>query len=58
MKEWRDLKGSAAQTRQKQSGGLFLEPRAGGGDALGPAGDPATPTIKNGISLADIPFLI
>jgi len=58
MKKWRDLKGMAAHTRQKQSGGLFLVPRAGGGDALGPAGNPATPTIKNGLSLVDSPFLI
>jgi len=58
MKKWRDLKGTAAHTRQKQSGGLFLVPRAGGGDALGPAGNPATPTIKNGLSLVDSPFLI
>jgi len=40
------LKGMAAHTRQKQSGGLFLVPRAGGGDAHGPAGNPATPTSK------------
>ena len=38
MKERRDLKGAAARTQQKQSGGLFLVPRAGGGDALDPAG--------------------
>ena len=34
----RDSKGAALFTGQKQSGGLFLVPRAFGGDALGPAG--------------------
>jgi len=46
----RDSKGASLPAGEKQSGGLFLAPRAGGRDVLGPAGriPPLRPSFHDG----------